>query len=128
MERHQYSLRLDDLSLLDIAELRNEIPPDQVEIVRREGDAGTHNELASTILLLGLAQPVLTAFVLWLLRRKESEKIEYKVRVSGADGSETAITLKLDRRSSQPPDAQAIEQIASALNVPREVLLSGLGA
>src|SRR4051794_26076348 len=110
MTKAGYQVVLKDASLLDLEEMKQEIPPSDVEIVQPGNDAETHNELA-TIFLITISVSALTALTMWLLRKYSSEVIEYKVTVRNPDRSEIDVYLKLDRRSSEAPEAQVIKQI-----------------
>ena len=62
--------------------------------------------------------------VLWLLRTRQGETIEYKVTIRKPDGSETDVHLKIKRSSSEAPKAQIIKQIAAALKIPEDSIIA----
>ena len=123
MNQPNYRLVLRDTSLIDVEEMRADVPAGELEVVQPGRDAETHNELA-TILLLSVTVSALTGFTLWLLRKHASETIDYKVTVRNPDGSESDVHLKIRRNSSEAPEAQVIKQIAAALKVPENVILA----
>jgi hypothetical protein len=118
-----YAIVLRDASLIDIDEIKGSLPKTDLQVLQPTGADETHNELA-TILLLSLTKTAIVAFTLWLLRNRDTENVEYDAVIRRPDGTETTVRLKIRRNSSSAPDAQATQQIADALDVPVERLLS----
>jgi hypothetical protein len=117
-----YRVVLMDASLIDFEEIKSEISPAQIEVVRPGNDTESHNELA-TILLIALTASAMSGFTLWLLRKHGSEVIDYKIKVRNPDGWETEVELKIRRSSSEAPEAQVIKQIAAALRLPEAAIV-----
>jgi hypothetical protein len=113
---------LTDASLIDFEEIRSEISPAEIDVVRPGTDTDSHNELA-TILLIALTVSAMSGFTLWLLRTYDSEVIDYKVRIRSPDGGEIGVELKIKRSSSEAPKAQVIKQIAAALKLPETAIV-----
>ena len=119
----RYSLVMKDASLIDVEELKADLPSIELKVIQPQKDAESHNELA-TILIMALSAPAVTALTAWLLRTHDSEVIEYKVTVRNPGGSETDVHLKIKRSSSKAPKARIIKQIAEALKIPEDAIMA----
>jgi hypothetical protein len=126
MSLSDYTVVLRDISLIDVADFRNEVPAQDLQVVQPGNGDDSHNELA-TVLILALAGPAITALTLWLLRTHDSETIDYKVTLKHPDGGEVTVNLKLKRSSSEAPKSQIVRQIAEALKVPESAILGAAG-
>jgi hypothetical protein len=123
MDRSGFSLVMKEASLIDVEEIKADLPASDLEVVQPTSDAETHNELV-TILVLALTPMALAAVSMWLLRKHDSEIIDYVVTIRNPDGSETDVHLNIKRSSSEAPKEQIIKQIAAALKVPEHTILA----
>jgi hypothetical protein len=118
-----YSLVLKEASLIDIEEIRAEVPAGDFTVLQPSEDAESHNELA-TVLVLSLTSLALSAMSMWLLRTRTGEVIDYKFTIRSPEGSETDVQIKIRRSSSEAPKAQVIKQIAAALKIPEASIIA----
>ncbi|QDZ06424.1 hypothetical protein FPZ24_02155 [Sphingomonas panacisoli] len=126
MAQHAYAMVIHDASLIDVAELSADVPPQDLTVVQPVKGDDSHNELA-TIVILALAPIPIAAFTAWALKKTASELVEYRVTIRRPDGTEMDVYLKINRRSSEAPDAQVIKQIAEALRVPESAIVNAAG-
>ena len=122
MSSQSYSMVIRDASLIDVEELRSEVPASDLNVVQPDQGNDSHNELA-TILILTLTPIAITALTAWLLRTHADEDIDYKVTVRGPDGTETTVQLRIKRKSSEAPKSQVIKQLAEALKLPESAIV-----
>ena len=122
MSQESFSMIIRDASLIDVEELRSEVPATELKVVQPHPDDDSHNELA-TIVILTLTPIAITALTAWLLRTHAEEYIDYMVTVRGPDGTETTVHLKIKRRSSEAPKSQVIKQLSQALKLPEDAIV-----
>lgn len=122
MGEQAFSVLIREVSLIDIEELSQEVPPSDLDVVQPGSGDDSHNELA-TLLILTLTPAALTAVTAWLLRTSAGEVVNYRVTIRSPDGTEMDVQLKIKRHTSEAPKSQIIKQIADALKLPEDAIL-----
>jgi hypothetical protein len=123
MEANYHSIILRDVSLIDLDDLRNSLPHGNFSQSTGGASSDSHDELA-TIFILTITPLVITAFTAWLLRTHTEEQIQYQIITRNPNGTETTLSLNIDRSSSKAPEAQIVSQIAKALKVPESAIIN----
>jgi hypothetical protein len=120
-------VRILGLDELDEDELRETVPPSDIEFTSSSVSSGAHPEpmtIVATVLLTTAALKGLTA---WLLKKRHRKRIQLTVETVDDRGKPKRVTVEIDV-SESVADAEIVRQVGESLHVDTAVLQEALAS
>lgn len=116
------SIKIPDLTKLDQLELEGQLENGRLHIEEHE-ETETHGELATATAVVLVSLAALRVIAVWLSKKNQRTSFKKVIEVVDPTGNKRTFTIEYDRRSSTPPEAEVLKQLAAACNVDTSSLL-----
>ena len=118
------SIRVAGLTKLDQIELEGKLGKSSVTFEKAPLASGDHGELATLTAVVLVSLSALRVLALYIVQKTDRKTFRKEIEIVTKDGRRKVLKIEWDTKSSEPPDAQVLKQLASACEVDASELLA----